>query len=48
MLYADMTGLYNVVRAMNTFAANGGPDAAFWEPAPLLVRLAAEGRTFNP
>jgi len=48
MLYADMTGLYNVVRTMRAFAAKGGPDAAFWEPAPLLVRLAAEGRTFNP
>ena len=24
-----------------------GADAAFWTPAPLLARLAAEGKTFN-
>jgi 3-hydroxyacyl-CoA dehydrogenase len=47
MLYADMTGLYNVVRAMRAFAANGGADPSFWEPAPLLAKLAAEGKTFN-
>ena len=22
-------------------------DAAFWQPAPLLARLVAEGKTFN-
>jgi 3-hydroxyacyl-CoA dehydrogenase len=22
-------------------------DAAFWKPAPLLAKLAAEGKTFN-
>ena len=47
MLYADMTGLPNVVRAMQRFAANPHADAVFWQPAPLLAKLAAEGKTFN-
>ncbi len=47
MLYADMTGLYNVARSMERFAANPHGDPAFWKPAPLLARLAAEGKTFN-
>jgi 3-hydroxyacyl-CoA dehydrogenase len=25
----------------------GRGDPAFWQPAPLLARLAAEGKTFN-
>ncbi len=47
MLYADQVGLFNVVQAMNRFAANPHDDAEFWKPAPLLARLAAEGKTFN-
>jgi 3-hydroxyacyl-CoA dehydrogenase len=47
MFYADTVGLYNVVRAMNRFAANPHADPAFWKPAPLLASLAAEGKTFN-
>jgi 3-hydroxyacyl-CoA dehydrogenase len=47
MLYADMLGLYEAMRRMRTFAALQGADTAFWTPAPLLVRLAAEGSTFN-
>jgi 3-hydroxyacyl-CoA dehydrogenase len=47
MLYADMLGLYNAMRRMQAFAAAPGADIAFWTPAPLLARLAAEGRTFN-
>jgi 3-hydroxyacyl-CoA dehydrogenase len=47
MLYADMFGLYNVVQAMHRFAANPRDDATFWQPAPLLAKLAAEGKTFN-
>lgn len=47
MRYADEVGLYNVVRAMRRFAAAPGGDTRFWEPAPLLARLAAEGKTFN-
>ncbi len=47
MNYADQVGLFNVVQAMNRFAQNPHDDAKFWEPAPLLARLAAEGKTFN-
>ncbi|MEO8250551.1 MAG: 3-hydroxyacyl-CoA dehydrogenase NAD-binding domain-containing protein [Burkholderiales bacterium] len=47
MLYADMVGLFNVVQAMKRFAKNPNDDAKFWEPAPLLAKLAAEGKTFN-
>jgi 3-hydroxyacyl-CoA dehydrogenase len=47
MNYADTVGLYNVVAAMKRFAANPHDDAGFWQPAPLLARLAAEGKTFN-
>ena len=47
MLYADQVGLFNVVQAMNRFAKNPLDDANFWKPAPLLARLAAEGKTFN-
>ncbi|NMO22564.1 3-hydroxyacyl-CoA dehydrogenase [Pyxidicoccus fallax] len=47
MLYADSVGLMNVVRAMEGFAANPRGHRDFWKPAPLLARLAAEGKTFN-
>ncbi len=47
MLYADQIGLFNVVQAMQRFARNPLDDAKFWQPAPLLARLAAEGKTFN-
>jgi len=47
MNYADQFGLFNVVQAMNRFAANPNDDAEFWKPAPLLSRLVAEGKTFN-
>ncbi len=47
MLYADMTGLINVARAMKRFAQLPRVDQAFWQPAPMLARLAAEGKTFN-
>jgi 3-hydroxyacyl-CoA dehydrogenase len=47
MLYADMLGLYSVLRRMRAFAALPGADTAFWTPAPLLVRLASEGATFT-
>ena len=48
MLYADQQGLVNVVATMNRFAKNPHGDPNFWKPAPLLARLAAEGKTFNP
>jgi 3-hydroxyacyl-CoA dehydrogenase len=47
MNYADTQGLFNVVQAMKRFARNPADDAKFWEPAPLLARLAAEGKTFS-
>ena len=47
MIYADMVGLYNVAQAMKRFAANPHDDAAFWKPAPLLAKLAAEGKSFS-
>jgi len=46
MLYADIVGLPNVVRALRRFAAEPGADAS-WQPAPLLVTLAEAGKTFN-
>jgi 3-hydroxyacyl-CoA dehydrogenase len=47
MLYADQVGLFNVMQAMKRFQRNPRDDAKFWEPAPLLARLVAEGKTFN-
>jgi len=46
MNYANEVGLFNVVQAMKRFAQNPLDDASFWQPAPLLARLAAEGKTF--
>ena len=47
MHYADSVGLAHVVATMQRFAKNPLADAKFWTPAPLLARLAAEGKTFN-
>ncbi len=47
MNYADQVGLFNVVQSMKRFAQNPLDDGKFWQPAPLLARLAAEGKTFN-
>jgi 3-hydroxyacyl-CoA dehydrogenase len=47
MCYADTQGLFNVVQTMKKFAANPLDDASFWQPAPLLAKLAAEGKTFS-
>ena len=47
MNYADQVGLFNVVQSMKRFAQNPLDDAQFWQPAPLLAKLAAEGKTFN-
>jgi 3-hydroxyacyl-CoA dehydrogenase len=38
MFYADTLGLANVLAKVQAFG---------WEPAPLLVKLAAEGKTFS-
>ena len=45
MFYADTVGLFNVLMAMEKYAKGRHGDA--WAPAPLLVRLAAEGKGFN-
>jgi 3-hydroxyacyl-CoA dehydrogenase len=45
MFYADTVGLSNVVMAMQRYAKGRHGDA--WKPAPLLAKLAAEGKTFN-
>ncbi|MDY0747840.1 3-hydroxyacyl-CoA dehydrogenase NAD-binding domain-containing protein [Paucibacter sp. R3-3] len=47
MCYADTVGLFNVVQAMKRFAKNPMDDAKFWEPAPLIKRLVAEGKSFT-
>jgi 3-hydroxyacyl-CoA dehydrogenase len=47
MNYADTVGLWNVVQAMKKFAKNPADDQSFWQPAPLLAKLAAEGKTFS-
>ncbi|RZI81780.1 MAG: 3-hydroxyacyl-CoA dehydrogenase [Rubrivivax sp.] len=47
MLYADMIGLPKVVEQMKQYQQNPHDDAKFWEPAPSLAKLAAEGKTFN-
>ncbi|WP_394840246.1 3-hydroxyacyl-CoA dehydrogenase NAD-binding domain-containing protein [Pendulispora rubella] len=47
MLYADEVGLVNVVAAMRRYARISRGDSKFWEPAPLLAKLAAEGRSFH-
>jgi 3-hydroxyacyl-CoA dehydrogenase len=44
LFYADTVGLPNILRTMRDFAAGYQPDA--WAPAPLLARLAAEGKSF--
>ena len=45
MFYADTVGLPNVLAAIEKYAQGRHGDA--WTPAPLLVQLAAEGKTFN-
>ena len=47
MQYADTVGLFNVVQSMQRFARNPLDDAQFWQPAPLLAKLVAEGKNFN-
>ena len=44
LFYADTVGLPNILRTLREFARGYQPDA--WEPAPLLKRLAAEGKSF--
>lgn len=44
MFYAGLAGLPNVLERIAQFEREHGPR---WTPAPLLVRLAREGRTFR-
>ncbi len=47
MFYADLLGLPEVLSRMQRFAAAPRADVAFWQPAPLLQRLAAEGKSLT-
>lgn len=44
MKYADMVGLPHILADIQTFAKE---DPLFWQPAPLLIKLVAEGQTFD-
>jgi len=44
MMYADQVGLAKIAARISEFHAEFGER---WTPAPLLMRLAAEGRTFR-
>lgn len=46
MHYASQVGLYNVTEAMKRFARNPHDDARFWQPAALVQKLVAEGKSF--
>ncbi len=46
MLYADTLGLPNIVRSLSRFAAEPNADPS-WQPSPLLLQLAKEGKRFN-
>jgi 3-hydroxyacyl-CoA dehydrogenase len=45
MFYADTVGLDKVLKSIEGFQK--GYQGAAWKPAPLLVKLAKEGRRFN-
>ncbi|MCB2036681.1 MAG: 3-hydroxyacyl-CoA dehydrogenase NAD-binding domain-containing protein [Burkholderiaceae bacterium] len=47
MKYADQVGLFNVAEAMKRFARNPHDDPKFWQPAALIQKLVAEGKSFN-
>jgi 3-hydroxyacyl-CoA dehydrogenase len=47
MFYADLIGLYEVRRRMQKFADNPHGDPEFWQPAPLIGKLATSGGAFN-
>jgi len=47
MFCADQIGLPAVARALKRIAATAGAEADFWQPAPLLARLAERGETFS-
>lgn len=45
MFYADTVGLTNVLHSIRKYAKGHHPEA--WKAAPLLEKLAAEGKSFN-
>jgi len=47
MHYASSVGLFNVAETMKRFAKNPRDDASFWQPAPLIQKLVAEGKSFS-
>ena len=47
MFHADQVGLSEVARALRHIADAAGADQEFWTPAPLLARLAEQGKTFS-
>jgi 3-hydroxyacyl-CoA dehydrogenase len=47
MFHADEQGLAEVIAAMQRFASMPQADAAFWQPAAMLRRLAADGGRFT-
>ncbi len=47
MFHADAVGLQGVIDGMARFAKSVGNDYGYWTPAPLLIRLAAEDKTFK-
>jgi len=47
MCYADEVGVYGVAQRMRELARNPYGDPAFWTPAPLIQRLAQEGKPFS-
>ena len=47
MFFADHVGLQNILRALESIAAQPGSDVGVWTPAPLLARLAHQGQTFS-
>ncbi|MDM0075981.1 3-hydroxyacyl-CoA dehydrogenase NAD-binding domain-containing protein [Variovorax sp. J2P1-59] len=47
MHYASQVGLYNVAESMKRFARNPRDDASFWQPAALIRKLVAEGKSFS-
>ena len=47
MFHADQVGLPEVVRTLTRMSAGPGAENEFLAPAPLLLRLAQQGRTFS-
>lgn len=47
MFYADTIGLSTVVEGLARFADRFGNEYDYWTPAPLLIRLVQEGRSFS-